>query len=284
MSPTSSLTTIPTPILPSTDTTTSVLILHTPRGGGVHPCTSLTPVSSCVFSLSPAAITSPRRLFVLATTTLGSTPVSSYIMYEFKTNHGEWITSMKSKFGDNVSGRVRTAIKSVPQDVKAMYKVRTELCSALQNLLIRSYSILKSVSLQIYTDTHIMSKLKDVPISVPTTVPTTEPTEPAKEGPANPTRVSTVPTTVPMESTTEPMEHTTVPTAPTPVSTVPTEKPTPIEYIRSPRAETYLTQDGTRKWFPYCVEDKKPWEGMLRYTRIAKVSFKSIIFAVEKVS
>ncbi|KNA10236.1 hypothetical protein SOVF_146330 [Spinacia oleracea] len=55
--------------------------------------------------------------------------------YEFKTNHGEWITSVKPKFGDNISGRVRTAIKSVPEDVKVLYKVRTELRSALQNLL-----------------------------------------------------------------------------------------------------------------------------------------------------
>ncbi|KNA11299.1 hypothetical protein SOVF_136220, partial [Spinacia oleracea] len=55
--------------------------------------------------------------------------------YEFKTNHGEWITSVKPNFGDNVSGRVRTAIKSVPRDVKVLYKVRTELRSALQNLL-----------------------------------------------------------------------------------------------------------------------------------------------------
>lgn len=46
---------------------------------------------------------------------------------------------MKPKFGDNVSGRVRTAIKSVPQDVKVLYKVRTELRSALQNLLIFSF-------------------------------------------------------------------------------------------------------------------------------------------------
>ncbi|XP_021861919.2 protein FAR1-RELATED SEQUENCE 9-like [Spinacia oleracea] len=61
--------------------------------------------------------------------------------------------------------------------------------------------------------------------------------------------------------------------APTPVSTVPTEQPTPIQYIRSPRAETYLTQDGTREWIPYCVEDKKPREGMVFKTLEKAIEF-----------
>ncbi|KAL2937307.1 Outer envelope protein 64 mitochondrial [Bienertia sinuspersici] len=55
--------------------------------------------------------------------------------FEFKTNHGEWITSVKPKLGADVSGRVRAAIDSMPENVKVLYKVRTELRSALQNLL-----------------------------------------------------------------------------------------------------------------------------------------------------
>ncbi|XP_021753206.1 outer envelope protein 64, mitochondrial-like [Chenopodium quinoa] len=55
--------------------------------------------------------------------------------YEFKTNHGEWITTVKPKLGANVCGRVRTAIDSMPEDVKVLYKVRAELRAALQDLL-----------------------------------------------------------------------------------------------------------------------------------------------------
>lgn len=57
------------------------------------------------------------------------------IRYEFKTNHGEWILSIKPKLGADVSRRVRTAIDSMPENVKVLYKVRTELRAALQNLL-----------------------------------------------------------------------------------------------------------------------------------------------------
>lgn len=55
--------------------------------------------------------------------------------YEFKSNHGEWIISVKPKMGANVSRQVHTAIDSMPDNVKVLYKVRTELRAALQNLL-----------------------------------------------------------------------------------------------------------------------------------------------------
>ncbi|XP_010690507.2 outer envelope protein 64, mitochondrial isoform X1 [Beta vulgaris subsp. vulgaris] len=55
--------------------------------------------------------------------------------YEFKTNHGEWIMSVKPKLGADVSQRVRLAIDSLPEDVKVLYKARVELRAALQNLL-----------------------------------------------------------------------------------------------------------------------------------------------------
>uniref|UniRef100_A0A803LGP1 Amidase domain-containing protein n=1 Tax=Chenopodium quinoa TaxID=63459 RepID=A0A803LGP1_CHEQI len=58
-----------------------------------------------------------------------------FLIYEFKTNHGEWITSVKPKLGANVSERVLTAIDSMPEDVKGLYKVRAELRAALQDLL-----------------------------------------------------------------------------------------------------------------------------------------------------
>ncbi|KAE9613448.1 hypothetical protein Lal_00016381 [Lupinus albus] len=55
--------------------------------------------------------------------------------YEFKTNHEEWIQSVKPKFGRDVSGRVTAAINTSHDNIKTLYKVRTEMRVAFQNLL-----------------------------------------------------------------------------------------------------------------------------------------------------
>lgn len=55
--------------------------------------------------------------------------------YEFKTNHEEWIKSVKPKLGRDVSSRVWAAINTTQEDVKTLYKVRRELRAALQSLL-----------------------------------------------------------------------------------------------------------------------------------------------------
>ncbi|XP_022967167.1 outer envelope protein 64, mitochondrial [Cucurbita maxima] len=54
---------------------------------------------------------------------------------EFKINHEEWIKSVKPKLGSNVSEDVLAAIKTSYDDMKTLYKVRTETRLALQNLL-----------------------------------------------------------------------------------------------------------------------------------------------------
>ncbi|KAK6143708.1 hypothetical protein DH2020_024056 [Rehmannia glutinosa] len=55
--------------------------------------------------------------------------------YEFKTNHEEWIKSVKPKLGPDVSNRVWAAINTTQENVKSLYKVRMEMRAALKSLL-----------------------------------------------------------------------------------------------------------------------------------------------------
>ena len=54
--------------------------------------------------------------------------------YEFKTNYEEWVKSLKFKLG-RVSDHVIAAISTEYDNIKALYKVRTEMRSAFQSLL-----------------------------------------------------------------------------------------------------------------------------------------------------
>ena len=54
---------------------------------------------------------------------------------EFKTNHEVWIKSAKPRLGRGVSDRVIAAINFTNDNIKALYKVRTEMQAALQCLL-----------------------------------------------------------------------------------------------------------------------------------------------------
>ncbi|XP_050283461.1 amidase 1-like [Quercus robur] len=56
-------------------------------------------------------------------------------IYEFKTNHEEWVNLVKPKLGPDVSDRVLAAINTTHENIKILYKVRTEMWAALQNLL-----------------------------------------------------------------------------------------------------------------------------------------------------
>ncbi|KAE8009131.1 hypothetical protein FH972_005584 [Carpinus fangiana] len=55
--------------------------------------------------------------------------------YEFKSNHEEWVKSVKPKLGRDVSDRILAAINTSHENMKTLYKVRTEMRAALQNLL-----------------------------------------------------------------------------------------------------------------------------------------------------
>ncbi|KAL5710486.1 amidase [Ranunculus cassubicifolius] len=55
--------------------------------------------------------------------------------YEFKTNHGEWITSIKPKFGPGISERVLEAIKTTDEGIDICKSVKTEFRTSLTSLL-----------------------------------------------------------------------------------------------------------------------------------------------------
>ncbi|KAK2982325.1 hypothetical protein RJ640_009022 [Escallonia rubra] len=55
--------------------------------------------------------------------------------YEFKTNHEEWVKSVRPRLGPDVSDRVLAAITTPHENIKSLYKVRTEMRAAIQNLL-----------------------------------------------------------------------------------------------------------------------------------------------------
>ncbi|GJW03873.1 outer envelope protein 64, mitochondrial [Tanacetum coccineum] len=54
---------------------------------------------------------------------------------EFKTNHEEWINTVKPRLGSAVSDSIHEAIKATHENKKAYYQVRTEMRAALRSLL-----------------------------------------------------------------------------------------------------------------------------------------------------
>jgi hypothetical protein len=60
-----------------------------------------------------------------------------YLMYryEFKDNHGEWITSVKPELGPGISERVWEAVRTTGENIDACPSVKTELHAALATLL-----------------------------------------------------------------------------------------------------------------------------------------------------
>ncbi|KAI9177878.1 hypothetical protein LWI28_020220 [Acer negundo] len=54
---------------------------------------------------------------------------------EFKTNHEEWVKSVKPRLGPNVSGHILEAVNTTHDNMKILYKVRNEMRVALQSLL-----------------------------------------------------------------------------------------------------------------------------------------------------
>ncbi|GER47183.1 glutamyl-tRNA(Gln) amidotransferase subunit A [Striga asiatica] len=55
--------------------------------------------------------------------------------YEFKTNHEEWVKSVKPKLDPVVSSRVWSAINTTQENIKSLYKVRMDMRAALKSFL-----------------------------------------------------------------------------------------------------------------------------------------------------
>lgn len=63
------------------------------------------------------------------------TNVFHLLRYEFKANYEEWVKSVKRRLRGGVPNNVIKAISSTHDNIKALYKVRTEMRGALQSLL-----------------------------------------------------------------------------------------------------------------------------------------------------
>ncbi|XP_058183391.1 amidase 1-like isoform X3 [Rhododendron vialii] len=55
--------------------------------------------------------------------------------YEFKNNHGEWVSTIKPDLGPGISERVWTAVRSTDENLDVCHSVKTELRAALTALL-----------------------------------------------------------------------------------------------------------------------------------------------------
>lgn len=55
--------------------------------------------------------------------------------YEFKMNHGEWVSSVKPEFGPGISERIEEAIRASDEKIDLCRLVKTELLTALSTLL-----------------------------------------------------------------------------------------------------------------------------------------------------
>lgn len=55
--------------------------------------------------------------------------------YEFRTNYEEWMNEVKLRLDPDVSGCVAAAVTLTPENIKLLYKVRTETRTAFKSLL-----------------------------------------------------------------------------------------------------------------------------------------------------
>lgn len=55
--------------------------------------------------------------------------------YEFKNNHGEWVTTVKPDLGPGISERVWEAIQTTGESIDICYSVKAEIIATLTTLL-----------------------------------------------------------------------------------------------------------------------------------------------------
>ncbi|PSS19646.1 Amidase [Actinidia chinensis var. chinensis] len=64
-----------------------------------------------------------------------SSAMRTLLRYEFKNNHGEWVSTVKPDLGPGISERVWKALRSTDENTAVCHSVRTELRAALTALL-----------------------------------------------------------------------------------------------------------------------------------------------------
>ena len=57
------------------------------------------------------------------------------LRYEFKKNHGEWVSTVKPDLGPGLSETIWEAVRTTDENVDVCHSVRTELRAALNALL-----------------------------------------------------------------------------------------------------------------------------------------------------
>nr|XP_023891489.1 amidase 1-like isoform X1 [Quercus suber] len=67
--------------------------------------------------------------------------VQLLLRYEFKNNHGEWISTVKPDLGPGISERVREALRATDENLDVCHSVKTELRAAL-NALFGDFGVL----------------------------------------------------------------------------------------------------------------------------------------------
>ena len=55
--------------------------------------------------------------------------------YEFKNNHGEWVSTVRPDLGPGMSERIWGALRTTDENIDLCFSVKTELFSALTALL-----------------------------------------------------------------------------------------------------------------------------------------------------
>lgn len=55
--------------------------------------------------------------------------------YEFKENHGEWVSTVKPSLGPGIAERVWEALKATDENIDVCHSVKAELRAALTALL-----------------------------------------------------------------------------------------------------------------------------------------------------
>lgn len=84
---------------------------------------------------------SEKQLSAIPALGIVSFAMRSLQRFEFKANHGEWISTTKPNIGPGISERVAEALNSTDEDINCYTTLRTELQAALTSLL-ENYGVL----------------------------------------------------------------------------------------------------------------------------------------------
>ncbi|TQD78380.1 hypothetical protein C1H46_036073 [Malus baccata] len=77
----------------------------------------------------------PSEEYIIPSMAALSTADRLLVRYEFKSNHGEWVSTVRPDLGPGIAERVWAAVRSTDEKVDVCHSVMTELRAALTDLL-----------------------------------------------------------------------------------------------------------------------------------------------------